>query len=432
MISNSVVGKKLLLLGGPALVCDIVKAARAMGVYTIVTDWYPVEKSPAKIVADKHLMISTADVDTVVDLIRSESIDGVLTGFTDSTLTYYQQICELAEKSCYITKEQIDITTNKSRFKELCKIYSVPVVDEYLIDEKLLSEQIDGLKFPVIVKPVDNSGGRGISICKNIDELHEAYLNALNFSESKKVLVERYMNSNEVSIFYILRDGDIWLSGIGNRHTKHNQTGAIPLPVAYTFPSKHLKNYQTELNDKVIAMFKSLGMKNGIVFIQSFIDDSGFTFYEMGYRLTGTLEYKIFEAVSGYNPMKMMINFALTGDMGCYETLKTANPNFNQFASNITFLGKPGKIGQIIGLEDILKIQGVVDAVPSYKELDTIPQSAFGTLKQVILRVFITAATKKQLAETMERVHNSFQVLSVEGDNMLLDKFEVNELYDQI
>jgi len=86
---NDLKGMKLLVLGGPALAKEIVVAARRLGVYVIVTDWYSPERSPAKKIADKALMISTADVDAIVQLVKSEKIDGVLTGFTDSTLKYY-------------------------------------------------------------------------------------------------------------------------------------------------------------------------------------------------------------------------------------------------------------------------------------------------------------------------------------------------------
>lgn len=421
--------KKLLLLGGPALMCDVVNAAKSMGVHTVVTDWYSVDKSPAKAVADEYFMVSTADIDAVVDLINRENIDGVLTGFTDSTLYYYQQICEKANKPCYLTPEQIAITTNKNQFKALCKAFSIPVVEEYFITDDSIDQQVSMLNFPVIVKPVDNSGARGISICDSISTFNDAYQTALDFSESKTVLVERYMTSHEVTIFYLLKDGNVYLSGIGNRHTKHNQEGVIPLPVAYTFPSRHTEMYQRDLNDKVIKMFNSIGLKNGMVFIQSFVDESGFTIYEMGFRLTGSLEYKIFEALNGYNPMKMMINFALTGDMSCNNDY-TIDPNFGSYACNITFLVKPGLIGKIIGVKEIKSVEGVIDAVLSYKEGDEIPLSAVGTLSQVVLRVFITADTKAKLEEVMNTVHDLFVVISADGEKMLLEKFSVDELYD--
>ena len=79
-------GKKLLLLGGPALMSDIVEKAKSMGVYTIVTDWYEPDKSPAKKLADEYWMESVADIDKLTAMIKEHHIDGVFTNYTDSYL----------------------------------------------------------------------------------------------------------------------------------------------------------------------------------------------------------------------------------------------------------------------------------------------------------------------------------------------------------
>jgi len=162
-------GKKLLILGGTLLSCEIIKQAKKQGAFIVVTDY--LEDSPGKKIADKSFLISTTDVEAVVDLIRNEKIDGVLTGFIDLLLPYYVEICEKANIPCYATKEQIDITTNKTKFKELCRSFDVPVVEEYDIKYPFTKGDIKHLEYPVLIKPVDNSGARGVFICKNCDEL---------------------------------------------------------------------------------------------------------------------------------------------------------------------------------------------------------------------------------------------------------------------
>ncbi len=423
--------KKLLIMGGPALACNIVETAKSMGITTIVTDWYTPEQMPAKKIADKYFMESTADVDAMVDLINKENINGVITGFTDSTLQYYQKVCEKAKLPCYATEEQIEITTNKRKFKDICHNFDIPVVEEYNIQPEFSEEKCSKIKFPVIVKPVDNSGARGITICKNAKELKHAYQKALSFSESNSVLVERYMNCKEVSIFYVINNGNIYLTAMGDRHIKRNQDGVIPLPVAYTFPSEYLPNYLNKLDEKVKKMFKALGMKNGMIFIQSFIEDDECVFYEMGYRLTGSLEHELLEKISGFNPMKMLLNFSITGKMDPENKLINANPRFNKWACNITFLVKPGKIGNIEGIEKILTYPEVVYALPSYKNGDIVPEEAKGTLQQVVLRVFAITNTKKELVQVMNKIHNTFSVKTDNNKNMLLETLDTNELINE-
>ena len=88
---ESLKGKKILILGGPALMSDIVMKAKDMGVYTIVTDWYDLDKSPAKRLADEYWMESVSDIDRLVELIKEHGISGVLTNYTDSYLPYIKK-----------------------------------------------------------------------------------------------------------------------------------------------------------------------------------------------------------------------------------------------------------------------------------------------------------------------------------------------------
>jgi biotin carboxylase len=419
-------GKKLLILGGIALSREIIAYAKKMGIYVIVTDY--LENSPAKKVADKSFLVSTTEVDAVVNLIHQENIDGVLTGFIDLLLPYYQQICLKAGVPCYATKQQFDILTNKLKFKQLCQKFNIPVVEDYPLKYPLVNEELNQLKYPILIKPSDNSGGRGIFICKDEKDLKNNFEKCLGFSPSKQILAERYMNVKEATIFYVVQDGNIILTAMADRHVNHFQDGIIPLPVAYTLPSIYLGEYQKNLHPRVVDMFQSIGLESGMLFIQTFVENGQCVIYEVGYRLTGSLEYKIIEHASGYNPLKMMINHAISGEMSSEDISSQANPNFDKYYCNITLLVEPGRIGRILGVEQTLAIKGVIDVFLSYSEGDEIPQTALGTLAQVVARVFAFANTPLELASIMNEVHNTFSVISSAGNNMLLPTFDTNEL----
>ena len=156
---------KLLILGGNMLSVDIVKAAKDMGLYTIVTDWNSTEKSPAKKVADEYWNTSILDYSELKKRMDEQHIDGIMTGFTDSYLLPYQHLCEIAGKPCYATKEVLEQTLDKSRFKAMCRRNGVPVVPEYQLRE--FNPECISHDNKVIIKPVDNSGSRGIVVCDN-------------------------------------------------------------------------------------------------------------------------------------------------------------------------------------------------------------------------------------------------------------------------
>lgn len=424
----SLKGKKLLLLGGTSAASfDIVQYAKMNNVYTIVVDYN--EFSPAKQLADESWLISTADVDKIIELAKKAGVDGVFAGISEFNLERAMTVCEQLGLPFYAAREQWNLLSNKYSFKQLCRNNNIPVIEEYPIT-RFESESNDDIEFPVLIKPVDSSGGRGIHICANINEVFANYERSLAFSPSKQVLVERYMTGKEVAIFYVVQDGEICLTAMADRHTQHTQNGIIPLPVAYIFPSKHLKTYQESLNAKVTAMFKSIGIRNGMIFIQSFVENGECIFYEMGFRLTGTLEYKILAKINGFNPMEMMVNYALTGKMNETDIRRYVNPNFKKWGCNVTFLAKPGRIGKIIGVSEAASFPGVIEVVPTYKEGDLIAATALGTLKQVVMRVFAVAGTKKDLGSVMDMIHNTIKVISENGENMLLQTFDTQELVE--
>src|SRR5690606_20856363 len=134
------------------------------------------------------------------------------------------------------------------------------------------------IQYPVLIKPSDGSGGCGISICYREDDFRGLYKNALNFSREKKIIVEKFIQEEEVTIFYVIQDGDVLLSAMADRHVVRIKGMQTALPVLYTFPSKYLRIYQETLNTQVIDVLKKIGLSNGMVFIQSFFVNQNFMF----------------------------------------------------------------------------------------------------------------------------------------------------------
>ena len=89
-------GKKLLFLDGSGLACNAVIRAKQLGIHTIVANFYGVDRSPAKAVADEAWDVNFSDIDHMVDLIRTHHIDGIFVGWTDSHLQHYAEICRRA------------------------------------------------------------------------------------------------------------------------------------------------------------------------------------------------------------------------------------------------------------------------------------------------------------------------------------------------
>lgn len=191
---NELSGKRLLMLEGNHLGKTIIDKAHELGIYVVIANWYSVEDAPLKAYADKSYIVDIFDAPAMMKIIKQEKIDGIFTGFTDSHLHIYAKLCREAGVPCFTSEKLADVMTDKSLFKQKCLEAGLNVIDEYDV-EMLLSDSsyAEKAEYPVIVKPTDNSGARGISICSNSSSLRTAIDRARNFSSSRKVITEKYL-----------------------------------------------------------------------------------------------------------------------------------------------------------------------------------------------------------------------------------------------
>ena len=421
-------GKRLLILGGSRISCEIIRHAKAMGIVTGVTDWYALEKSPAKQMADEAYFVNTSDIDAMVELIKEKKFDGVLTGFTDSVLPYYAEMCEKAGLPSYGTKKQFDIFIDKEKYKKLMRDFAVPTIPEYSIDLAHFDESTEDIVYPVIVKPADSSGSRGITVCENKDELKRAITFATETSKAKEVLVEQYIDEAEATIFWLFVNGNYYMILLGNRHVKHNQEGELPLPAGYTYPAAVQPKFLSEVAPKMESMFHSVGIKNGMMFMQCKIVDGTCVVYDIGYRLTGSLEYINLKGMCDYDPLDMLINFALTGDMGEPEIEKKVDPYLGgKYSYNVSLLCKPGRITEIRGIDEIKALPGVFDAVVAHPVGDTITEAMKGRLAQITVRILGRADSIEDMKNEMLEIQRLAHVISTEGEEMILPGMEESD-----
>lgn len=433
MMSNnsnlSLVSKKLLVLGGTRISCEIIRRAKKMGCYVGVADYNDVSESPGKQIADAAYDISVLDIDKVVALIKEQHFDGIMVGFADAILPAYAEICEKSGLFSYATKEQLITFTNKDKYKRLLRRYGIPTVDEYFVDSNDFDNTTKNIVYPVLVKPSDSAGARGISICHSKDELSTAIQKASRFSRTGVILVERYIEGREVTINWLFNDGEYYLTCIANRHVKHNQEGVIPLPVGYTYPASITEYFRETLESNCKEMFKDQGIMNGMMFMQCKVENGIPIVYDIGYRLTGTLEYLNLESACGYNPLEMMIRFALTGSMGTSELIKKINPSFQgKFGYNVSCLAAPGTIGQLNGVDRVKSYDGVIDAVIAHYPGETITESMKGLLSQIVVRILGTVDREDDLYKTMKMIENTIEIISTENKSLKLDGIDPSDI----
>ena len=425
-------GKTLMVMDRTSLAACAVIRAKEMGIRTVVANFYKTEDSPSKQVADVAIDIDISDTDAMLKLIEEYHIDGIFVGWTDSHLPFYANICEKAGLPCCGTTEQFDILSNdKRRFKEECLKYGVPTPEIYKIDIDFKREDLDKIVYPVMVKPADGSGGRGIKKCNNEEELIEHYKELYDSSSSKKIVCERYIQSeNEIFIHYTVQDGFPSLSSSFLKYKVDVEKSKAASCLFHMFSPRFLEEYKRDTEPAVIKMIQGLGVRYGNVMFQGFEENGKLYFHESGLRMGGEQFYVFAERLNGISSLELMIEFALTGKMTLYDVKTQDNYKFSKYCCNYYIPLKPGRITRIEGVDEINAMPQLLQNRQFKFIGDEI--SSTSSLDRVIFRLHVMDDTKEAFAKTLCKISDTVKIYDQDGNDMQLQKLEYDTVLNMI
>lgn len=415
--------KKILVLGGFAQHNEIIVDAKKRGYHVTVIDY--LVDSPGKTLADESYLISITDVDQIVNLCKEREIDGVMNYCIDPGQKPYQEICETLNIDCYGTKEQFEIMTNKDLFYETCIKNDIDVIPRYNLPLVMSEDELNNLPLPIVVKPVDGRASKGITVCWKKEDVNSAIENALNNSQRKKILFEKYMKKDEVCAKYFVADGNVFLSSFSDTFSLFENGQKVSIN-GKLFPSKHYSLFKSTADFKIRNMITKLGIKNGPLSFTGFFDDGKFRLFDPSFRLGGAQQWRIEAHVTGVDKSQCMTNFAMTGSMGDLKEISKIDDGFqNQYGAMVFFLLKLGKISKIIGLNNALKVNSVIGYCQSHKEGDVV--KTYGTTDQVLFWFHLVADNKNTIKSDILRIQQIIKVYNEDGDNMLLPNLDVTQ-----
>lgn len=421
---DNLMGRKLLVIGSDETTANIVETARSLGVYVVAADGRKTSVStPAKNLADEAWDMDYSHVEEIGKRCREEKIDGVLAGYSEFRVLAACRIAEYIGTPFYATREQIDLTRDKRSFKDACKQYGIPIPEDFSYTYPLTEAEIRAVRYPVIVKPADYGGRKGISVCMDREELEKGLQLAKSLSQAGKVIVEEYILGTEISAVYTLSKGEISLSCFNEKYINEEngrRNGLCDLTVT---PSNYYDMYLRTTDGKIRAFLQGIGAKAGVAFFQGIAREDGIYIFEMGYRLNGNNDYQAAEKYNGISYMKMLISHSLCGDMG--DDLGKDDPLFPEYNCTFKLYAHAGTIGRLLygGPEEIPGIDSVhVCAGPGCTIVED------GSTQQMVLSYKLSAKTIDQVRQIIDSIQDSVAVDDTEGKNMLFGRFDTNRM----
>ena len=420
-------GKILLELGTSVGSVDIVKYAQANGAYVIVSDYSDPSRSAAKRVADKIYNVSTDDIEGLVNICRENNVNAVMSGVSEAIIQAARQIAERLDLPTYFTADQWNRFMSKDIFRKICQKYNVSTPATYYIGPVGEIGDVSGYDYPVIIKPVDASSNAGISICNNSEELLRALHHAAEHSKRGEVIVEQYIDGEEISSTYVIHNHECKMVCMGTKYPYVNESGLRALANAYVYPSPEIDGYVAKEDENVKRMFVEEGLDNCTIFLQGMHKNGNYYIFEAGLRMEGTGSYRITNKINGQNFLEFMVDNAM-GTSTNYD-LSKEDPFFGGkkcvFFSQIV---KGGTIDSIVGYDEIKDNPMIFSSEQRRYPGDTIEPN--GTLRQIIFRYLIMGDDMESVVALIKKIQNTVKAFDANGNNILVTNFDPDFLLD--
>ena len=267
--------KKIMLLGGLRYLLPVIEAAHKLGYYVITCDYIP--DNIAHKYSDEYVNVSIIDKEAVLAVAREKQIGGIMSFAVDPgvvTAAYVQDKMGLPAFGPY---ESVCILQNKDRFRDfLAKHgFNVPQAKGFSSVKEAMSEKY-WYPWPVIVKPTDSAGSKGVTRVDRLEDLEAALQMAFDHSLSGRVIVEEFIEkvgcSSDSDCFSV--DGELKFVSFSAQRFDDNAPNPYT-PSAYSWPSTFTKEQEAELSSEIQRLLALLGMRTSVYNIETRIGANG-------------------------------------------------------------------------------------------------------------------------------------------------------------
>ncbi len=395
--------KKLLMLGGSMQQIPAIKCAKGMGYYVITCDYLP--DNPGHKYADEYYNVSTTDLNAVLELVTKLKIDGIVAYASDPaapTAAYVAEKLGLPGNPY----ESVKLLTEKDLFRKFLMEHGLncPKAQGFTRYEDALAE-IHNFQFPVMVKPVDSSGSKGVVKIYGVDELEAAVEEALSYSRGKRFIIEEFIvkKGYQVSGDGFSVDGKLVFTSYGNELYSGKGTREY-VALGEFWPSLLTPEQKKKVDDELQKLITALGMKTSAYNIEVILDENDTVYVlELGPRNGGSYIPQLIQYATGVDLVKWTI-LAAAGEP-C-EGLAMA-PTTGVYSNYMILSTKSGNF-KGIWFDEEFKKNNLMDVYCTYHEGDQV--TAYQNTTHSLGTILFKAESVERMIEITSNIEKYYRV----------------------
>lgn len=267
--------KKIMLLGGIRYLLPVIKAAHEQGYYVITADYIP--DNIAHKFSDEYVNVSIIDKEAVLKVAREKQIDGIMSFGVDPGVVSASYVQNQMGLPSFGPFESVEILQNKDKFRAFLSehCFNVPKAKGYTSAVDAMADAAIW-EYPIIVKPTDAAGSKGVTRVDNVGQLKAAVDYAFDKSISGHIIIEDFIEKADCSsdTDSMSVDGKLVFTSFCAQRFDLNATNPYT-PAAYSWPSTFTAEQEAYLTSEIQRLITLLGLKTVVYNIETRIGTNG-------------------------------------------------------------------------------------------------------------------------------------------------------------
>lgn len=397
--------KKAIVLGGTLPHVTLINKLKERGFYVVLVDY--LEHPYAAEYADKHIVASTLDLNVVTEIAKQECADLVISTCIDQanvTACYVSEQLGLPHPYSYEVAKNV---TDKLRMKQIMLDNNIPT-SRFIHVSSVSDLNGSGLRYPLIVKPVDCNSSKGVKKIEEGDEdIEESIKNAINISRTKEAIIEEFVDGIEIGIDTFVDNGRAHVIMIKERRKVIKNNDGAQQILGCTWPFPDYKRIIHRVEGVANAIAKAFCLENCPLMIQAILVGDEVFVIEFGARIGGGESFRIIKESTGFDYVEASIR-SFIGEK--------VNMEYHQpvvfYADNFIYVSPC--VFDHISYPSTLIDDGTIEYVNSLKVKGVDIGSAISSNNRVGV-VVVKASTMDQLYYKIKRSIDSIEVIDVNG-----------------
>ncbi len=404
---------RLLVLGSLEEFVSLIEKAKQRGYYTVACDGY--SGGIAKGLADRAYTVDVRNTSEIVALCREERIDGIVTSFSDLLFEQATRIAETAGLRWYMDTQRLAYYRNKQVMKDTLRQLGITTSAGRVLSRDFSEEELSGLRFPVVIKPLDSYGSRGIRVLRSPQEVRASFEDSAAYSSNGKALLEEYCPGREYNMMTWVQDGKVRVISLADREKNPQSGNEIPCLNRIVYPAKDCREIADKAADVLQRYVQAVGQREGPLSMQFFYTDDRVVVGEVAGRFFG-YEHELVTYCCGFSFEELLLDYVYAP-----ENIEMSFNNhellFPRCCAGLYFLGKEGKtVAEDAELRALAADPHILEYSLYYTPGEVVDRSSG---RPYFARFDITAPSREELDRVTEHFFRNAHARASDGTDIL-------------